>query len=120
MNAKEFRLGNYAYVTRSHGKSEMKAAIKQITINYLKTLESNQNNEEFLSRFINPIPLTEEWLIKFGFVKQGRYYRIGKVKITFRDCWRFEYGGFISKIYYVHQLQNLYFALTDKELQLKN
>jgi len=60
-----------------------------------------------------PISLSEYWLLKFGFKKSGRFFVKGKVKITYRNCWRFEYGGLIVKTEYVHKLQNLYFVLTE-------
>jgi hypothetical protein len=83
---------------------------------------------------IKPIPLTEEWLVKFGFdiktdLDIGRHcYEndIGK----YNDSKHFEYiissgddshGGwwyYTKEIEYVHQLQNLYFALTGEELIL--
>lgn len=77
------------------------------------------------------IPLTEEWLLKFGFEKTGvfwfskkvwinelninikhRAYTIGSVN---GDEALFE----CENIDYVHQLQNLYFALTGEELTIK-
>jgi len=86
---------------------------------------------------IKPIPLTEEWLIKLGF-NQNK-----KNNGTFnKDLFKFhtqrpnhKNKGFIlcTEIYwcqkrvivsggvkYLHQLQNLYFALTQKELTFKN
>jgi hypothetical protein len=72
---------------------------------------------------IEPIPLTEEWLIKFGFNKVcSMYIRISDINemeffdniITFKD-W---FCKLEKKIQYVHQLQNLYFALTGEELKL--
>ena len=63
------------------------------------------------------VPLTEQWLIKFGFVK------------TDYNC--FEFGDFILnddfimmdiditiQLKYVHELQNLYYSLFKKELVL--
>jgi hypothetical protein len=73
---------------------------------------------------IEPIPLTEEWLIKFGFNKVcSMYIRISDINemeffdniITFKD-W---FCKLEKKIQYVHQLQNLYFALTNTELTIK-
>lgn len=80
-----------------------------------------------------PIPLTEEWLVKFGFVKT--YYDFEKGYIKF-DKNISDYGceGIKSNFWlvpngdddwyriplnllYVHQLQNLYFALTGEELE---
>jgi hypothetical protein len=88
-----------------------------------------------------PIPLTEEWLIKFGFYKDGDYYSKGindyKYCFRYRDWaknWAF-YQEFtdspdpkddgvkypVSFDYaYIHQLQNLFFALTGEELELIN
>tara|TARA_R110000744_G_scaffold43803_1_gene97923 strand:+ start:53 stop:409 length:357 start_codon:yes stop_codon:yes gene_type:complete len=73
-----------------------------------------------------PIPLTEEWLVRFGFentnTKENPNYKKG-----FYICMVREHGinicnnhGFINDLNHVHQLQNLYFALTGEELELKS
>ena len=71
-----------------------------------------------------PIPLTEEWLLKFGFVKK----EIGYSKLTeIKECFSISFGKhtsinaikFNNEVKYVHQLQNIYFALTGEELTLK-
>ena len=82
----------------------------------------------------DPIPLTEEWLLKFGFDKVGIAltsiaiaplnlpcifnlpntpfsFCQGKLILTTGT------GDFCVNIEYVHQLQNLYFALTGEELK---
>ena len=79
---------------------------------------------------LNPIPLTEEWLLKFGFanVHTDWFYKdIGKTN-SYQFCFNICLSngkitldsGFdensIIKLKYVHQLQNLYFALTGREL----
>jgi hypothetical protein len=77
-------------------------------------------NSDFSERDVedfDEIRITEKWLIDFGFNK------------CFETC--FELNGFILnedfilmdihitiKLDYVHQLQNLYFALTKNELKL--
>jgi hypothetical protein len=94
-----------------------------------------------------PIPLTEEWLLKFGFFKypniwdtfREEIYDEFQLKITahtvilfsiphinksFIRCsydkiYRFKENKSDYKIEYVHQLQNLYFALIGEELQIK-
>lgn len=78
--------------------------------------------EDFMQ--YQPILLTEEWLFKFGFEKVNhiqlgelfilQWLRI-KPKYMFAQ-WR---GASVGKIEYVHQLQNLYFALTGEELIFK-
>jgi hypothetical protein len=76
---------------------------------------------------LEPIPLTEEWLIKFGFEKQMMWtYAInifGNKKLIYylgEKGWSVgnkNYSDF-SNLNYLHQLQNLYFALTGEELKL--
>lgn len=92
----------------------------------------------------NPIPITEEWLVRFGFEKfkdanisSKEYYRIGTFdrsdRASMHLCivWDIAYlsayfPGNIKPLKYipanenmkfVHQLQNLYFALIGKELK---
>ena len=95
-------------------------------------------NDIFYGKIYEPIPLTEEWLIKFGFEKLDSssciVYHIGHNEIT--HDWLFDltwlkkpelinspnapfYKNGRHTIYYVHQLQNLYFALTGEELTIK-
>jgi len=73
-----------------------------------------------------PIPLTEEWLLKFGFEKNDNNQFIlmeGSVDILFNkdlNGWTCDGINFsINMTEHVHQLQNLYFALTGEELKLK-
>jgi hypothetical protein len=95
---------------------------------------------------VNPIPITEEWLKKFDFKKQNsikhcllysiktkkqQYFSVSEMldgyedpnELTLKEIkkyWSFDGNKYDVKIKYVHQLQNLYFALTGEELQLKN
>jgi hypothetical protein len=73
-----------------------------------------------------PIPLTEEWLLRFGFEKNDNNQFIlmeGSVDIVFNkdlNGWTCDGINFsINMTEHVHQLQNLYFALTGEELKLK-
>jgi len=76
------------------------------------------------------IPLTEEWLLKFGFVYNGWNYDFENLRFHAQSKSRngefFNTEFYIKKglemilvsfnINYVHQLQNIYFALTGEEL----
>jgi len=82
---------------------------------------------EFEYHEIEPIPLTEEWLIKFGFENYGfLFLRYSIENILVVDLEDFTSGinehdvfWLLNKdMLYVHQLQNLYFALTGKELTI--
>jgi hypothetical protein len=77
---------------------------------------------------IDPIQLTEEWLFKFGFEWKGLG---GKFLTIFTPCGKalvyigdnffiFSNVTIETPIKYVHQLQNLYFALTGEELTFKS
>lgn len=85
---------------------------------------------------LEPIPLTEEWLLKFGFEEDGESFIHGNGWLIVDwptvhysiDIWRHnenypttsDWSEIPSCIDYVHQLQNLYFALTGEELTIKN
>jgi len=67
---------------------------------------------------VQPIPLTEEWLLKFGFDDLGTYgYGRGNFHICLHEN-EFYFSINNRKVFikHVHQLQNLYFALTGEEL----
>jgi len=85
-----------------------------------------------------PIPLTEEWLVKFGFEWSCEYHERNPMEIdidlhnSFTIYPPFEYkkywyvsvtmpsgGTWEIDVKYIHQLQNLYFALTGEELTIK-
>ena len=93
-------------------------------------------------RRYEPIPLTEEWLEKLGLIKRNQTEELPEelqqpdidedgdiwytwVKGVFNleiqsngEIW-FELYSHYKHIKWVHELQNLYFALTEEELTLK-
>jgi hypothetical protein len=91
----------------------------------------------FREDFFIPIPLTEEWLLKFGFKKDLDGSFVFGLLSMFKDK-RLKQNVYIYtestqslsdgqwvvindlKLQYVHQLQNLYFALTGEELTTYN
>ena len=94
----------------------------------METFQVTDINPHFdLTDLIEPIPLTEEWLLKFGFEKQkvrmgGKEYE-GWVNFSFHldtnhaeNTLFYHWMGGNIEIKSLHQLQNLYFALTGKEL----
>ena len=77
---------------------------------------------------LNPIPLTEQWLLDFGFKVEREFYDKGKLSISLANPKDYHPNGRVSynswaimesQPKYVHQLQNLYFALTGEDLILK-
>lgn len=118
MEANELRIGNYV-------QSRIEVGQKWDIIVSANDLIGNY-------KLFEPIPLTEDWLVKFGFritdsesnlnltyaKKDGfciNTYQEEKVGYWWLG---FYHNNKNKHIQYVHQLQNLYFALTNEELTL--
>ncbi|MGL4362007.1 MAG: hypothetical protein ACRCSG_01770 [Cellulosilyticaceae bacterium] len=88
---------------------------------------------EFNPKDLSPIPLTEKWLLEFGFNKDYKSGYIGKdfynqdfvlaepfVMGEWQKGYAFEFtsGGWskFKEFNYVHELQNFYFAMTGEDL----
>lgn len=133
MNANELRIGNL--IVRNYDEKHQE--IDKITGYDLWHSEKINEINHFIEwKVIEPIPLTEEWLLKFGFKKDDKsfwkhwlnYY----LELTNfgAEYWYPIYAEVpelsgndeqrihLTCIQYVHQLQNLYFALTGEELTL--
>lgn len=126
MTEKELRIGNYVeWNKENYDVDGIDCVSIQVDNGWVHT-----PIEEF-----SPIPLTEEWLVKFGF-EQGdqrgyfppkflkKYTPVlveNKIEVEFIDekilMWM--EGNTNVHMRYVHQLQNLYFAITGEELTIK-
>jgi hypothetical protein len=110
MKSKDLRIGNLVLNTKGN--------VDVINLEALSYISKETYHQ------VNPIPLTEEWLLKFGFDKIGRNFELKKVAIWHNvntEIYFFRFGlGFETHINSIHQLQNLYFALTNEELEITN
>lgn len=163
MKANELRIGNWV---EYFGKNKQIDGIKSMSISKGYAVEiistdihgnSTSEYSPLESLSLQPIPLTEEWLLKFGFHyidkqsycnkkqwllqvtrgsnEDGSINRDGtwfdgigdrswlpnsnkpKTMVVSTLC----RGNYVcGSVEYVHQLQNLYFALTGEELKLKS
>jgi hypothetical protein len=116
----ELRIGNWVrwdYEESSEGNV--------YPVEYGYELDDIKNNPNI----VKPIPLSEEWLLKFGFKEKSKWtfvlntpngrmltYHLGTKIIHYGSN---GYGSGEINCEYVHQLQNLYFALTGEELTIK-
>lgn len=74
---------------------------------------------------IKGIPITEKWLRDFGFVRDGMYWSHKYINLQISET-KFDTeivlvpnSKLSLEIKYVHQLQNVYSAGTEKQLKLK-
>lgn len=70
---------------------------------------------------LEPIPLTEEWLVKLGFKRSGLYHFKDQVYIydeygLIDTGYEYRFNYTQKQLLYVHELMNLYFSLTGQEL----
>lgn len=119
MSAEELRIGNII-------KHSLTECVVESIFNCENIDVSNEYEEwNALLDECKPIPLTEEWLIKFGFEKtKGYVFKIDKFSLFDHNYDQVNLFLQLNSpnvplihIKFVHQLQNLYFALTGKELK---
>lgn len=122
MKAQELRIGNYVY----QGSEYLNDKCTAYQIYNFELLEKGKTGVAEYYKQWKPIPLTEDWLKKFGFEKTSNNYLkansdffIG-ISFQFNAFFMFDDEGPIKYLKHVHQLQNLYFALTGEELKIKN
>lgn len=115
MEITELRIGNYV-------KDENE--IYQIESEHFDMFDTLQTWE---------IPITKEWMIDFGFKKEKLSSYGGQDMWAGLEAWSFDgeclfrgspnclhlVGYFNTQIKYIHQLQNLFYFIKNKELILK-
>ncbi len=142
MEAKDLRIGNLIKYDgwhpdlASHNKPMPSYDVFVREIEYdeeKKCYIISSFNERAFEDSFEPIPLTEEWLRRFGFYEKYKSTSNRWLKwatninagLELHDC-EDEEGNthgvflhdFVLEIKYIHELQNLYYALTKEELVL--
>ena len=147
MKATELRIGNWIQCVMDDGYT-IETTVTHLPCSHFANYEigTHITDEHFIEENfdVKPIPLTEEWLERFGFVHNDKYCRFDSRMWNVRNrpegkeismnVWRAtgnedgEFWGVTIReeltfddvtpvaIQHVHTLQNLYFALTGKEL----
>jgi hypothetical protein len=128
MKVNELRIGNYV-----NDRLHREVIIKEIREEHLIFYLSNGSKIKHNIKTFEPIEMNREWLMNFGFIEDEKEELILKndlasiVQTCFMGLWliRVDMIGRTETItmlnedfLYVHQLQNLYFALTGAELKL--
>jgi hypothetical protein len=130
LKVSELRLGNLIF----HNGEVMPVVQIERRYKTIYSLNYIDVDERIIGDHFQPIPLTPEWLERCGFVStlSGDDFHSEIIwddpKSDYHYC---EAGYFIDKsgdygyycdigdIQYLHQLQNLYYALTGEELTIK-
>ena len=128
MRSNELRLGNWVL---NNGKPYQ--ILNGIDNNYIYGLDSvilDSHIYKSSLEYIDPITLTEEILLKCGFESDyksiyakyipndGGYFHI-KYNSHNNGFYLVLHGFYVARIKHLHQLQNLYFALTGEELNIE-
>lgn len=128
IQANELRIGNMVDVT-PNAYHYLKINKEPFVVKQILELSVSFESFYSLERYedLQPIPLTEDGLKSLGFVftdMADMGIHIGlKVNIEVSLNWhegRIWIGEACTHIQFVHQLQNLYYALTGQELTLKS
>jgi hypothetical protein len=129
MKTNELRIGNLV------NYNNLANSVRGIDETYIELFD---NTYAYIDN-IEPIPLTEDWLIKFGFeikrdgeflqadlcIRDEFYLCCYDLTDSFDISYQYRNDDGIDSIpvlmdlQFVHELQNLYFALTGKELKIK-
>lgn len=118
LKTSELRIGNKMFLLG-----------KVVSVTPMLIVEQAQSNLA-CQEYLQPIPLNEEWLVKFGFRfekgdSENDWYFLEYRNFVFFSDTSCDYlkvfiwlVGKEIEINTVHQLQNLYFALTNQELTI--
>lgn len=128
MKANELRIGNYITDIWAHKDSYFQ--VRQIGEKHLWYGLNSTDSFKALNDNIRPIPITEEWLVKFRFEYSGirKFYTLDLFDGFYFTAIPNMKAIAISKkgqrdihinCEFVHQLQNIFWILTWEELKLK-
>lgn len=132
MTAQELRIGNYINALDDYDQAiasqvmALSDGVADIDEHGNRVLFYTLNGEYAPEQCsIEGINITEEWIKRLGFeedsIIEKRFNKDDYQVYFFKDddyIYLRQVGSTIAKIKYIHQLQNLYFALTGNELTL--
>ncbi|WP_183560650.1 hypothetical protein [Mucilaginibacter sp. SP1R1] len=135
MTVQELRIGNYVRASNPAGEDDSEWINIHCKVEAIPSKTHVQVIDGMIwsMEWITGIEISDEWLIKFGFEKwlldsneNCSYYKLGVLNLMISDSGH-SYGcsfepennnSWFTEVQYVHQLQNLYFALTGEELEV--
>lgn len=143
MKIEDLRIGNLVSVNNKQFHPNLKGAILRVTglhersrngvVETSVNLECERETYSQFMEYIKPVALTEQWLLDLGFnqiIEKQWYLHFHDVCLTlYEDSEQYmvqihdmeidESSIFLKSIQYVHQLQNIFFILSGKEIDIK-
>jgi len=145
MKAEELRIGNLVRIIPIDPTSQGAIRVIKVLNSYVDEVDlMTENGEPRLASIIDiePIPITEEWLLRFRFIKKPKtniylkpMFSIGEKILKLMAVCLDDNSSTIAIVDYyteteksdllhldyqfIHQLQNLFFALCGEELKIK-
>jgi hypothetical protein len=125
MKTNELRIGNFI----NHEDFNVPMMVSGVILddNRIRVAAIGGQSTVMVGGSWSPIAITEEWLLKFGFEEDGTEWYFKSTKDIFTHIGYsyntktniFEVNECEFTLQFIHQLQNLYFALTNEELTIK-
>ncbi|WP_241287531.1 hypothetical protein [Chryseobacterium indologenes] len=128
MKPQELRIGNYVRVWSEIYR--VNQILPSSIIHNYNYDDINDGFEEVDIENVEPIELTEEWLLKFGFESNIVGYKIDNDRFIFElyfyDAWNLNYvekqkfgngSAELSGYWKIHELQNIFSPLPGKNLK---
>ena len=118
LTAQELRIGNLAHFKPNEDCESLVVEIYNICRSYCRVYVDNELEEVMVyysNKDFKPIPLTEEWAVKFG------YENLVEMAADFSEesNYEIEINRLDFDLLSVHEAQNLYRWLTGKELTIQ-
>lgn len=119
IQANELRIGNLILIT-------FKKEVEVVNARMIGFI--NQANIKGHQHPFEPILLTEEWLLKLGAQEVGistNLFEFNRFFLRWFPNYKYWYitdkytNGYITKVEFVHEWQNIVFALNGQELEVK-
>lgn len=125
MKARELRIGNLIEWYEPNSGDPLYVEVIGVSHQRIEAMVNgtHQRKHETYQSW-KPIPLTEEWLVRFSLNNENNFRKDGLQICTYtmeKDVYCIDNGMTMIKdgIKWVHQLQNIYFSLTGEELTIK-
>lgn len=126
ISSNELRLGNYVLVNQSLKKISALTGTTAFTIDAEGSIEQTASENSLES--ISPVPLTDDVIKACGFVYHDYFKFWQRITTGIRsemdlsidyEVIDFMRKPILKKLYALHQLQNIYFMLKGRELQIE-